>query len=136
MMFMQRGLSLPRELVHALSIRVSRNNRCSFCFDAHQAAFLLDGANAAGLTAATRPLDDPSLDPQLRAVLAYADEVVGHGEVSDATFGELAARFNERQIVEVVWVAAVVTYLNMMARSLRLQSDGLCALVEAKQRAA
>jgi hypothetical protein len=40
---------------------------------------------------------------------------------------------SNRQVVEVVWVAAIVTYLNLLARPLRLQSDGLCALVEAKR---
>ena len=134
MIFMQR-LSLPRSLSHALSMRVSRNNACSFCFDAHRAAFMLEKPDPAALQAATRPLDDPALDPQTRAVLAYADEVVHQGQVSDPVFAELAAHLSERQVVEVVWVAAFVTYLNLLSRPLRIQSDGFCAIVEARQRA-
>ena len=134
MRFMDRGLSLPRPLVHVLTMRVSRNNACSFCFDAHQAMFMLDRPSPDALQAATRSLDDPALDPPTRAVLAYADEVVHRGEVSDATFAGLRACFDDKQLVEVVWVAALTVYLNLLARPLRIGSDGLCALVESRQR--
>jgi len=135
LMFMERSVSLPRPLMHVLSMRVSRNNDCSFCFDAHQAAFVLDKPDPALLLTATLDLDDPTLDARTRAVMAYADEVVHQGTVSDATFAGLTAHFDERQVVEIVWVAAWVIFMNMLARPLGLPSDGLCALAVAKVRA-
>ena len=130
--FMGLGLRLPRQLTHMLSIRISRNNGCSFCCDAHQAAFVLDKADPGALHAALLALDDPTLDPRTRAVLAYADEVVDHGNVSDATFAALMTHFDERQVAEVVWLAAFVTYTNMLARPLGIGSDGLCALAQVR----
>lgn len=133
MSFATRGLSLPRPLQHVLAIRVSRNNACRFCFDIHQAMFMLDKPEPAALSAAARELDDPELEPTLRAVMAYADEVVQQGNVSDATFEQLKAALPERQVAEVVWLAAFTIYLNMLARPLGLKSDGFCAIVQKQQ---
>lgn len=132
MLFGQYGLSLPRPLTHVLSMRVSRNNACHFCFDMHKAAFMLEKPDPAALNLAASDVDDPTLDPKVRAILAYADEVVNQGNVSDQTFAGLMAVFPERQVIEVVWVAALVIYTNMMARPLGLPSDGFCAIVQAK----
>lgn len=125
-------LTLPRELVHVLALRVSRNNQCRFCYDMHQAMFMLDKPAPEALTLATRELSDPVLDPTMRAVLAYADEVVHQGNVSDATFAQLKAALPERLVAEVVWVAAFTIYTNMLARPLSLTSDGFCAIVQKK----
>ena len=132
MRFADRGLSLPRPLAHVLSMRVSRNNGCGFCYDLHKAAFVLDRPDPAALETATRALSDPSLDAHSRAILAYADEVIANGDVSDVTFRELTGLFTERQVVEIVWLAAFVIYTNMLARPLRLQPEGFCALAHAK----
>lgn len=126
------GLQLPRPLQHLLSMRVSRNNGCHFCFDLHKATFMLDKPDPAALSLASSDLDDPTLDPKVRAVLAYADEVVHQGNVSDKTFAGLLAVFPERQVAEVVWLAALVIYTNMMARPLGLPSEGFCAIAQAK----
>jgi alkylhydroperoxidase family enzyme len=126
------GLELPRPLAHVLSMRVSRNNNCHFCFDLHTASFMLDKPDPAMLSLATSDLDDPSLDPKLRAVLAYADEVVHQGNVSDKTFAALMAQLPERQVVEVVWLSALVIYTNMLARPLGLPSEGFCAIARTK----
>jgi len=134
MMFATRKISLPRELMHVLSIRISRSNSCHFCFDMHQAMFLLEKPSESALGLATRDLSDPTLGPTMRAVLAYADEVVKQGNVSDATFEQLKARLPERQVAEVVWLAAFVIYTNMLARPLGLPSDGFCAIVQKQKR--
>lgn len=133
MLFATRGLSLPRQHQNVLAMRVSRNNDCRFCFDMHRAAFMLEKPGPAALSFAARELDDPELDPTLRAVMAYADEVVLQGNVSDATFAQLKAALPERQVAEVVWLAAFTIYLNMLARPLGLTSDGFCAIVQKQQ---
>ena len=130
MSFATRKITLSRELMHVLSLRVSRNNSCHFCFDMHQAMFMREKPGATALGLAARDLSDPTLDPTLRAVLAYADEVVLQGNVSDRTFEQLKACLPERQVAEVVWVAAFVIYTNMLSRPLGLPSDGFCAIVQ------
>jgi alkylhydroperoxidase family enzyme len=133
MAFATRGLSLPRAHQNVLAMRVSRNNACRFCFDIHRAMFMLDKPDPSALDFAVRELDDPALEPALRAVMAYADEVVQQGNVSDATFEQLKAALPERQVAEVVWLAAFTIYLNMLARPLGLKSDGFCAIVQKQQ---
>ena len=134
MAFAARKISLPRELSHVLAMRLSRSNSCHFCFDMHQAMFMLEKPSPEALSLAARDLTDPALDPTLRAVLAYADEVVKQGDVSDATFEQLKAALPERQVAEVVWTAAFIIYTNMLSRPLGLPSDGFCAIVQNKQR--
>jgi AhpD family alkylhydroperoxidase len=130
MSFATRKITLSRELQHVLAMRVSRNNSCHFCFDMHQAMFMLDKPSPVALGLAAQDLSDPALDPTTRAVLAYADEVVHQGNVSDTTFEQLKARLPERQVAEVVWLAAFVIYTNMLSRPLNLPSDGFCAIVQ------
>lgn len=48
--------------------------------------------------------------------------------MSDATYGELAKHFSEREIVEIVWANAVGNYFNLIAVPLGLESDGLAEL--------
>jgi len=130
MSFATRKITLPRELMHVLAMRISRSNSCHFCFDMHQAMFMLEKPGPTVLGLVARDLSDPALDPTQRAVLAYADEVVHQGNVSDATFEQLKARLPEHQVAEVVWLAAFVIYTNMLSRPLNLPSDGFCAIVQ------
>jgi alkylhydroperoxidase family enzyme len=72
------------------------------------------------------------LTQELRALLRDADEIVNLGDVSDATFETLRRHFDERQVVEIVWTAALTIYTNMLARPLRIESDGFCVSVARK----
>jgi len=133
MAFYERGLSIPSTLRHLLSIRVSRRNQCSFCSDMHQAMFMLQRPPSALLAAAAHDQGGAALDQKTLAALAYADEVCESGDVGEATFERLRACFDERQLMEIVWVVAITTYLNRMARPLRMGSDGFCEIVRRQQ---
>lgn len=125
--FADGGLSLPRSIQHLVGLHVSRMNRCDFCADLHQAVALTDGEPAA-VMAALDQTESKLFDAQTRAALRYAEEIVRTHTASDATFEALREHFNEREIVELVWLVAFTFQHNLIARPLGLSSDGFCEL--------
>jgi AhpD family alkylhydroperoxidase len=135
----QKGLSLEPELVDLVQIRHSVAQGCSFCVDLHRAFALRTGRSRAKVDAASasgsvlsglRPSDaSPALTSRERLAMALADEMAGGGTPSDATFEGLRTAFDERQIVELVWLSAFSGYLTAMARALGIGSDGFCELL-------
>jgi AhpD family alkylhydroperoxidase len=123
---MERGLSLEPSLRHLVEVRVSVLNGCTFCADLHRAnAILASGSGA--------PLDAQPGDARQQAALRYVEEIA-QGAVSDAGFEQLRCAFSEREIVELTWLQAFITYLNRMAVPLGIGSDGFCEL-QARKRA-
>jgi AhpD family alkylhydroperoxidase len=124
----QRGLSLDPSLVDLVQIRVSLANGCTFCTDLHRAVARRSGRDAGKLAAVDESVLGGALSDAERAALAFADEIAGIGVPTDATFANLRASFDERAIVELVWLCAFTGYLNRMSRALGIGSDGFCAL--------
>ena len=50
----------------------------------------------------------------------------------DETFETLRSHYNEQEIVEITWVNALENYYNLISIPLGLESDGLCAIAQAK----
>lgn len=123
------GLSIDRELKFLLEVRISRKNVCHFCTDLHHAVALSEGFSEAKLAALATQDDDALFDERERAAFRYVDEMAERGDVSDETFEELRRHFSERELVEIVWLNAFTTYLNLMAKPLGMVSDGFCAIV-------
>jgi alkylhydroperoxidase family enzyme len=67
-----------------------------------------------------------------RAALAYVEEATRHKRVSDATFEVLRKHFSEREIVEITWLNAVENYYNLINIPLEIESDGFCAIAQAR----
>ena len=134
--FAESGLSLPPQVRHLLGLQVSRLNGCDFCADLHEAAAAIDGQPAEVMAALEDPDGSPYLEPATRAALRYAAEIVETRNATDATFDGLRAHFDERQIVELVWLVAFTFQHNLIARPLGLQSDGFCELLAAGEAAA
>jgi len=126
--FAHYGLSLDPTLRNRIDLRVSAKHGCSFCGDLAGGIALMEGFPPELLEDAEAPLDDERFDAATRAALAYVDAIDEAGNVDDATFDALRAHFDERQIVEIVWLNAFTTYHNLLAKPLGLRSDGFCAL--------
>jgi AhpD family alkylhydroperoxidase len=132
----QKGLSLDPTLVDLVQIRVSLTNGCTFCSDLHRAVALRSRRDARKLAAISRPdlAPDPAAAPldalsnAERLALAFADEIARGGEPGAATYAALATAFDERKVVELVWLCSFTTYLNRMSRALGIGSDGFCDL--------
>lgn len=132
--FAQYGLSLDRTLRHRIELRVSAKHGCTFCGDLAHGIALMEGHPPELLDDATAPLECERFDDATRAALRYVDVIDASGHVDDATFEALRAHFDERQLVEIVWLNAFTTYHNLIAKPLGLGSDGFCALARGEGR--
>ncbi|MGO9642184.1 MAG: hypothetical protein ACLP1Y_12880 [Candidatus Acidiferrales bacterium] len=65
-------------------------------------------------------------------MLAYVEEATRHKRVSDATFEALRKHFKDWEIVEITWLNAVENYYNPINLPLEIESDGLCAIAQAR----
>jgi AhpD family alkylhydroperoxidase len=129
--FAQKGLSLDPTLVDLVQIRVSLAHGCTFCTDLHHAMALRSGRNRDKLSATLNleaPCTEARLSPLERAALALADEMARGGVPTDDTFAAARALLGEMGVVELIWLCSFTAYFTSMARALRLESDGFCAL--------
>jgi AhpD family alkylhydroperoxidase len=123
------GLSLDPTLVDLVQIRISQTNGCTFCTDLHCAVAQRSGRDATKLAAVAQAELGAGLSDRERAALAFADEMaVGSGVPTDATFAAVCATFDERAIVELVWLCSFTVYLNRMTKALGIESDGFCQI--------
>jgi alkylhydroperoxidase family enzyme len=64
------------------------------------------------------PVDAALFEPAWVPAFAYADAMEGSGHVSDGLFTELAARWDEGQIVEITMVVGLFAYFNRFNNAL------------------
>jgi AhpD family alkylhydroperoxidase len=127
---LEKGLPLDTELQLLLQSHVATLNGCGFCVDIGRAVATYRGATLEKLDVASSWRTSPLFSPAERAALAYVEEATRTRRVSDATFAELRAHFDERQIVAITWLNAVENYFNLLNGPLEIESDGLCAIAE------
>jgi alkylhydroperoxidase family enzyme len=65
----------------------------------------------------------PFLEPLERALLAAVDELIGDGQISDPTWAALAARLEEKQILDVIFTVGCYDTLAWMYDSLQLDLE-------------
>lgn len=130
----QTAPDLDPLLVHLVELRTAMLNGCSFCADLHRALAHDAHPDARSLArrklAAIEDLEAPEFSEAERAALRFTEEATRHRVVRDQTFSELRRHFDDRQIVQLTVVNAVINYTNLMALPLGLGSDGFCALVD------
>lgn len=130
------GLHLDRRLRALVRVLGSRVNRCHFCDDLESRLALAHGALAQeDLDALEKHATSARFSERERAALRYVEELDTTRSASDATFAALRAHFSEREIVELTWLNAVGSYLNLQARPLGLAPEGACELPAPPSRA-
>ncbi len=81
-------------------------------------------------------LDEYSVNPIFsdaeRAALDYVSELVKTKHVQRETFDELSGFYSEREICEIVWLAASEHIYNITNIGLNIHSDMLCRIPEKK----
>jgi AhpD family alkylhydroperoxidase len=128
----ENGLTLAPELKLLLEMDVARVNGCGACLDIGRAIAIYRGATLEKFEALADWASSPLFDARERAALAYVEEATRHRRVGDATFDALRPHFSDREIVEMTWLCAVENYYNMINIPLGIESDGLCAIAEAR----
>jgi alkylhydroperoxidase family enzyme len=126
---LDRKLRLPRELALLIRQQVARINVCAFCKDSSRwAALLREHMNAAKFDVLQQYEMSTLFSDAERAALDYVSELTKHKKVDPNTFARLAAHFDEREICEIVWLAASEHLYNLSNLGLNIGSDGLCRI--------
>lgn len=115
----------PRALRELAILRAAMLVDCAYELDHHKPLALRAGLSTAQIEAvpdwtAARHL----FDERQRAVLTYVDELCGRrGDVTDATFAELARHFSPQEIVELTHCAASYYGHGLYIKALGIERD-------------
>lgn len=124
---LDRKLQLSSETAVLIRQRVASVNGCLFCMDASRwAATNKMGVDPAKLDALGDFRTSPLFCESERAALAFATELTEDRHVSPDTFAELARRYSEREICDIVFVVASEHLYNVNNVGLNIGSAGMC----------
>lgn len=122
--FVTTGTALPSKLIHLVFLRVSQLNGCAHCIDIHTRDLIKEGMSFD--TVALVPVWEEAaylFSDQERAALAWAEEVtlVSETHASDEAYAKAAARFNEKDLVDLTLTIAAMNAINRLGVSFRLK---------------
>jgi hypothetical protein len=123
---LDKKLVLPLETQFLVREQVARINVCEFCMDIGRAFVIKASLNEAKFDALEDYRTSPLFSDAERALLDYVSELTRDRNVKLETFARLAKHYSERQICEIVWLAATEHLYNITNIGLNIHSDMLC----------
>jgi alkylhydroperoxidase family enzyme len=130
---LDKKLVLPRETVMLLRERVAQINVCLFCIDIGRYFTIQASMNQAKFDALGDYATSPLFSEAERAALDYVTELTRDKKIAPATFARLARHYSEREICDIVWVAASEHVYNITNIGLNIHSDLLCDVTKARR---
>ncbi|MEU5881726.1 carboxymuconolactone decarboxylase family protein [Spirillospora sp. NPDC047279] len=100
-MLLMKGTLGARDRELAI-LRTAHHRSCAYEWHHHHRIGLEAGLTEAEIAALRLDLDGHGWSPEDRMVLAAADELHAEGTVTGATWAELAGRYDERELIELV----------------------------------
>ena len=98
-----------------IKIRASQINGCSYCIDKHTKEARHNGETEQRIYALNAWRETPFFTPEERAVLALTEEITLIGNhVSDKTYDEAAALFDEQYIGQLIMAAIIINAWNRL----------------------
>lgn len=125
----ESGLSVGKRLMHLIRVWVSRTNHCAFSADMMRYTAASDGMDLALIDALDGYEESPLFTERERAALRYVEELSRHHHVDDAVFARARACLNDKELVEVTFLASNTNFINLLAIPLGVPSDDLCSLL-------
>jgi alkylhydroperoxidase family enzyme len=123
---LEKKLKLASDTAVLIRERVANTNMCVYCMDDRWSAINKAGVDAAKLDALTDYRTSPLFSDSERAALAFATELTEDRHVSPDTFAELARRYSEREICDIVFLVASEHLYNVNNVGLNIGSAGMC----------
>jgi len=130
---LDKKLRLPEETAMLIRQQVAGINICLFCMDANRFAVISKSMNVAKFDALDEYKTNPLFTDAERAALNYVTELTKEKKVNPITFAVLKKYFSEREICEIVWLAASEHLYNITNIGLNIHSDMLCDISKTKK---
>lgn len=130
--FELKGIRLEPGLHFMVEILASQINGCGFCVDLGRAMAVREHLGMEKFNALSEYRTSQLFSDRERTALAYVEEATRHKRVSDATFEALRKHFSEWEIAEITWLNALENYYNLINVPLEIESDGFCAIAQAR----
>lgn len=117
------GCGLEPKLLHMLKLRASQINGCAYCIDMHWLDARAHGETEQRLYALNAWRESPFYDDRERAALAWIEALtlVADTHVPDAVYEEARRHFDERQLVDLTYLAMTINAWNRLAIAMRSQ---------------
>jgi uncharacterized peroxidase-related enzyme len=125
--------ALGRANKEMLATFVSAQNHCGYCADSHGFFLRMNGGTSELLKAATTcDLQSPSLSPQQRALLQFAQKLTGDSSSISSQDVERLRGFGwtDLQVAEAVHLAALFACFNRVVNAFGLPPQNLLAAFE------
>jgi AhpD family alkylhydroperoxidase len=115
------GCGLDHKLIHLLKMRASQINGCAYCIDMHSKDARALGETEQRLYELDAWRETPFYTDRERAALAWIEAVtlVSQTHVPDSAYDEVRKHFNEKEIVDLTYVASTINAWNRLAIALR-----------------
>ncbi|MGH3670657.1 MAG: carboxymuconolactone decarboxylase family protein [Pseudonocardiaceae bacterium] len=112
---------LDHTLLELIKMRSSQINGCAFCLDMHSKDARANGETEQRLYALNAWRETPFYTDRERAALALTEAItlITDGHVSDEVYEQACAVFDEKEVSQIVWAAAVINTWNRLAISAR-----------------
>lgn len=123
---LDKKLLLPPETAMLIRGQVARTNACLFCIDIGRYFTIKASMNQAKFDALGEYRTSSLYTDAERAALDFVTELTRNKRVDPKTFSQLTRYYSERQICEMVWLAASEHFYNMTNIGLNIHSDMLC----------
>ncbi len=112
---------LDRGLIHLIKMRASQINGCAFCIDMHSIDARALGETEQRLYALDAWRETPFFSDRERAALEWTEAItrVSETHVPDVIYEEVKKYFNEKEIIDLIFVATTINMWNRIAISTR-----------------
>lgn len=126
---LDKKLKLAPQTAVLIRHRVSDVNGCLFCTDLQRwyVAKKLPG-EVDRMNALPEYSTSPLFSDAERTALDYVTELVRDKSVAPATFARVAEHYSDREICDIVWLAASEHLYNVTNHAFNIGSDGFCEL--------
>lgn len=117
------GGALDARVRELAILRTAHHGSCAYEWSHHLRIGRDAGLSDAEIAALAGPLDGHPWSPRDRMVVAAADELHATSTIGDALWAELAGRFDERELIELVLLIGHYQMLAYALNALRVQPD-------------
>ncbi len=116
-----QNCGLDHQLLELIKMRASQINGCAYCIDMHSKDARAMGETEQRLYALNAWRETPFYTERERAALALTEAItlITDGHVSDDVYEQARRVFDEKEVGQIVWAAAVINTWNRLAIAAR-----------------